>query len=119
METSSGIRDFFRQHRASAVEDTILPTDQPGDPEPPEQCDLDVEVAPEKWSPITPSEAPIKADECPRRFIDGSHVGHTVISVRAPGIGCVVPMMLAEVGGVAINSEDRQLVRDFFGLERV
>jgi hypothetical protein len=119
MEANSGIRDFFRQHRASAVGDPILPVEQSGVSDPPDQCDLDVETPPDHWEPITPSEAPIKDEERPTRFIDGSHAGHAVISVRAPEIGCAVPFMLAEVGGVAMNADGRRLVRDFFGLERV
>jgi hypothetical protein len=118
--TTDPIRDFFRRHRAAAV-GTYL--EQPelgaGDEELGELVELDIETPPERWAPLTPTEAPTRPDETPRRFIDGSHVGHAVVSVRAPEIGCAVPLMLAEVGGVAMNWERRGLVRDFFGLERV
>ncbi len=118
--STSGIRDFFRQHRAAAVGSYPLPGEQDHEVESPaDLVDLDVEVTPNEWQPLTPSEMPAKDDERPRRFIDGSHFGHAVLSVRAPELGCVVPLMLAEVGGVAMNAEGRGLVRDFFGLERV
>jgi hypothetical protein len=120
MEPGSAIREFFRQHGAATAGDSLLPAEQAGDDdEIAERVDLDAERPPEEWAPIIPSEAPARAEERPSRFIDGSHAGHAVLSVRAPGVGCVVPLMLAEVGGVALNAERRRLARDFFGLERV
>ena len=52
-------------------------------------------------------------------FIDGSHFGHAVLSIRSARVRVRRAAMLAEVGGVAMNAEGRGLVRDFFGLERV
>src|SRR5687767_432715 len=97
--STSGIRDFFSRHRAAAVGSYPVPGEQDaGDENPGDLVDLDVEVAPGEWHPLTPSEMPPTGDELLRRFIDGSHVGHAVLSVRDPELGCVVPLMLAEVG---------------------
>jgi hypothetical protein len=118
--TTDPIRDFFRRHRAAPIgsyqqqPEMEAATEQPG-----EVIELDIETPPEQWAPITPTEAPAKADEGPKRFIDGSHAGHAVLSIRSPDIGCAVPLMLSEVGGIAMNWEKRGMIRDFFGLERV
>jgi hypothetical protein len=118
--TTDPIRDFFRRHRAAPIGSYLQQpeTDAVGD-EPGEVNDFDIETPSDQWAPITPAEAPAKADEGPRRFIDGSHIGHAVLSIRSPEIGCAVPLMLSEVGGIAMNWERRGFVRDFFGLERV
>jgi hypothetical protein len=116
----SGIRDFFRRHRAAAVGTYPIPDEQMADVDTPaDLVELDIEVASNTWQPMILSEKPARSEETPKRFIDGSHVGHAVLSMRDPEFGCVVPLMLAEVGGVAMNTKGRGLVRDFFGLERV
>jgi hypothetical protein len=118
--TTDPIRDFFRRHRAAPVGTyQQQPEMDAGDEHPGEVVELDTETPADRWAPIAPSEAPAKQDEGPRRFIDGSHVGHAVLSIRSPVIGCAVPLMLSEVGGIAMNWERRHLVRDFYGLERV
>ena len=118
--TTDPIRDFFRRHRAAPVGSyQPQPDMEAAADEPEEVIDLDVEVQPHLWVPIIPAEAPARADEAPSRFIDGSHIGHAVLSLRSPDLGCAVPLMLSEVGGVAMNWERRGLVRDFYGLERV
>jgi hypothetical protein len=42
-----------------------------------------------------------------------------VACLRAPGIGWPIPVFLAELGGVAMRLRGRDLVREFYGLERV
>ena len=118
--TSDPIRDFFRQHRAAPVGSyQPQPELEAGEEQPEEVVEYDVETPADRWAPITPTEAPPRGDEGPRRFIDGSHVGHAVLSIRSPDIGCAVPLMLSEVGGIAMNLEKRHITRDFYGLERV
>lgn len=118
------IRDFFRRYHAAVVGEPPQTTEwtvgmADADEEAGTLVELDLERSVTSWAPITPPEAPTRLDETPARFIDGSHVGHAVLSIRAPESGCVVPLMLAEVGGVALNREGRGLIRAFYGLERV
>jgi hypothetical protein len=120
MISDDGLRRFFRRHRASTV--GIYPEQPEVEPMSEEQEELiewDHEVPRDKWSPIVLPEAPAKLDEAPQRFIDGCHVGHAVVSLRAPETGWPIPVMLAEVGGVALRLNGRGLIREFFGLERV
>lgn len=120
MSSDEGLRRFFRRYRAAAV--GIYP-EQPEleamSEEQEELIEWDHEVPQDEWKPIVLPEAPAKSDESPQRFIDGCHLGHAVVCVRAPETGWPIPLMLAEVGGVALRLDGRELVRDFFGLERV
>ncbi len=78
---------------------------------------LDFEVAAEKWHGFgVEGEAP-RSDEVPQRFIDGSHLGHTVAWLQ-DGEGFPIPVRLAEIGGVCIRAEGRELRRAFAVVER-
>ena len=81
-----------------------------------EEVDHDYEARP--WVPISVDGAAIDWDEAPRRFVDGCHVGHTVAWLR-DAEGHPVPLMLAEIGGVCMEREGRDLRRSFHIVERV
>jgi len=70
------------------------------------------------WEPVTPSEAPALSDETPTRFIDGSHIHQPVLCLRSPA-GYPIPLLLSQVGAVALKLEGRRFVRDFRAIEQV
>lgn len=120
MSDTDPIRSFFRTHGATAVGATppqpeMPPTEEDGS----DAVLLNVEVAPENWRPMIVPEAPARPGEYPERFIDGSHAGHAVLCLRAPGVGWPIPVMLSEVGAVALRAIGRSFKREFVGLERV
>ncbi|HJZ57377.1 MAG TPA: hypothetical protein VKE74_20580 [Gemmataceae bacterium] len=120
MRNDDPVRQFFRRHRATAVGGSPSFPPRAGDPEErPDVIDLSCEVEPDDWQPRTPSEQPAYPGEYPTRFIDGCHTGHAVTCLRNPTHGWPVAVFLAEVGGVAMKLDGRQLVREFFGLEQV
>lgn len=114
------VRQFFRRHAARPVG---LYPDQKEIETPPEDreqfIEWGVEQAPDDWTPVILPESPARPGECPERFIDGCHSGHAVACLRAPDTGWPVPVCLAEVGGVAMRLQGRELVREFYGVERV
>src|SRR6516165_2026923 len=109
------VRRFFRQHAGAAV--SLYP-DQPeidaASEKREERIEWSVEQPAEAWQPVILPEAPAKAGECPQRFIDGCQVGHAVACLRAPEVGWPVPVFLAEVGGIAMRQQGRDLCRDFY-----
>lgn len=114
------VRQFFRRHRGAAVSMyTIQPELESAEAKREDAIDWDVEQAANDWKPIVLPETPARRGEYPERFIDGCHVGHAVACLRAPEIGWPIPVFLAEVGGVALRLRGRDLIRDFYGLERV
>lgn len=120
MSSTNPVREFFRRHRATAVGagPAFPPADADAD-DGPEAIDHAVEVEPADWRPLTPSEAPARDGEYPVRFVDGCRTGEAVTCLRSPADGWPVAVYLAEVGGVAMRLEGRELRREFFGLERV
>jgi hypothetical protein len=123
MNNRDVVRRFLRQHGASAVGPTppqpILPPESEGDDdEKLENVKLDVEQVPSLWKAIPVPEAPARPGEFPERFIDGSHVGHPVLCVRTAA-GWPIPMLLGEVGAVALRSVGRKLEREFATVDRV
>ncbi len=117
--SSNPVHEFFRRHRATNAgampPQPVLENDAEERPLIHWECEVD----PEKWEPVICAEAPIRPDEKPRRFVDGCHTGQTVAWVRNPSHGWPVAVLLAEIGGVAMELNGRTLVRRFFGLERV
>jgi hypothetical protein len=117
---SDAVRGFFSRHAATAV--AAYPDqkelDSAGE-EREERIEWSAEEPEDEWEPIWLSEAEPKAGERPERFIDGCHTGHAIACLRAPGMGWPIPVFLAEVGGVAVETRGRALVRTFFGVERV
>jgi hypothetical protein len=114
------LRRFFRRHAGAAV--GLYP--EQGEIDAPvegrdEMLDWGLEQPAEQWQAVILPEQPARTGEYPERFVDGCHVGHAVACLRAPEVGWPVPVFLAELGGVALRQRGRDLVRDFFGVERV
>jgi hypothetical protein len=76
------------------------------------------ELAAAEWQSISVIGAAVDWDEVPRRFIDGCHVGHTIAWLQDVD-GHPVPLMLAEIGGVCVERDGRELRRTFELVERV
>lgn len=119
MRDADTIGRFLRHHRAAPVGVTPARPEAPppDDAEAPATFDFAAEQAPADWAPITPSEAPAKDGEYPVRFIDGSHLEQPVLCLRSPQ-GYPIPLVVAEIGAVAMRSEGRTLIRDFQAVER-
>lgn len=88
------------------------------DQDPELKIDCSFEVWSEAWEPIDVLRSAGANHLLPIRFIDGCHSGQTVAWVQAPQ-GHPVPVMLAEVGGIAMTQAGRQLRREFEIVERV
>jgi hypothetical protein len=116
--------EFLREHGASRVRpypdqpELDLPdeTDEPKDGTDDEEVDHGYEGRP--WEPISVDGAAVDWDRAPRRFVDGCHVGHTIAWLQ-DAEGHPVPLMLAEIGGVCMTREGRDLRRSFQVVERV
>jgi hypothetical protein len=116
--------EFLREHGACRLRRNLdqLPipeAQQPdGDAEERPEPNLDFEVARDDWKAI-PVENDLLAPELmPQRFIDGSHLGHTVAWLRDAECR-PVPVRLAEIGGVCMRADGRTLRREFGIVERV
>jgi len=83
-----------------------------------EQVDHAYESGDRPWRPIAVDRAEVDWDDAPRRFVDGCHVGHTIAWLRDVQ-GHPVPLMLAEIGGVCMDRDGRDLRRSFQVVERV
>jgi hypothetical protein len=79
---------------------------------------LDLECPLDGWRPLRVGDQPLSDDALPRRFIDGCHAGETVAWLQDDA-GHPIPVRLAEIGGVALRVEGRQLRREFAVVERV
>lgn len=117
--------EFLREHGASRVrsypeQPSLDGADPPseGDEEGDEEVDHDYEIAASDWRPLEPGPADEERDELPRRFIDGCHIGQTIAWLR-DAEGHPIPLMLAEIGGVCMTAEGRDLRRSFAVVERV
>ncbi len=118
------VRKFFRQYGGAAVGATpVQPNLMPEDDEPTDIVVRAVEVDEDAWEPIPVSEAPAKVGEHPERFVDGSQTGEPVLCVRAPR-GWPIPMVLSEIGAVAMNTVPtprggHAFEREFCKVERI
>lgn len=119
--------EFLREHGGRRVRsypdqpelsgaDEVDEEDNASDGE--EPVDHDYEQARGGWRPIPVDRASIDWDEAPRRFVDGCHVGHTIAWLQ-DAEGHPVPLMLAEIGGVCMERDGRDLRRAFQVVERV
>lgn len=113
------VREFFRRHGAALA--GIAPPQLIQTTDAAERAGIrwDCEVDPEQWQPRICSEAPIRLEEKPARFVDGCHVGESVLWLKNPSHGWRVAVVLSEIGGISMELEGRTLTRRFFGLERV
>jgi hypothetical protein len=83
-----------------------------------ETVDHDYECPAGDWRPVPVDGAAVDWDEAPRRFVDGCHVGHTIAWLQDAD-GHPVPLMLAEIGGVCLERDGRELRRTLQVVERV
>ncbi|HZT79466.1 MAG TPA: hypothetical protein VFA26_04575 [Gemmataceae bacterium] len=114
---------FFRTYGASAVGPTppqpTLPELAEGEGEEgSDTLDLGVEVPADQWAARVVGEAPARPGEHPVRFIDGSLSALPVLCLRSPE-GWPIPVLVAELGAVALRLAGRSFVREFVTVERV
>ena len=121
MTDRDAIRHFLRTHQATAV--GVTPTrpnlpvaDEGGAATGGQNFGVERPIA--EWRPMPLSEAPAAAGEFPERFIDGSHASQPVLSIRSAQ-GYPIPLLLAEVGAVALRLNGRKFEREFVAVERV
>ncbi len=79
---------------------------------------LDLEAPLDAWQPRSVASDVLDPDAVPRRFIDGCHSGQTVAWLQ-DALGHPIPVRLAEIGGVCMQSEGRSLRRQFAHVERI
>jgi hypothetical protein len=118
---NDAIRGFFRRYGGQAVATyPVQPEMDAITSNREEVIEWSCDMPADEWRPIGPfAESPAKPGEFPERFTDGCHVGHPVTTIIAPEIGWRIPVLLAEIGGVAMRLKGRELIREFFGLERI
>lgn len=115
--------EFLREHGARRVREY---PDQPELDGPNEEevdaleetVNHDYECPADDWQPIPVDRVAIGRDEAPRRFVDGCHIGHTIAWLQDVE-GHPVPLMLAEIGGICLERDGRELRRAFQVVERV
>jgi len=123
MNNRDTIGRFFRTYQASGVGDTPPQPVLPGlaDDEAPDAndtMDLNVEVPSPQWAAHLVSEAPARSGEFPVRFIDGSLAALPVLCLRSPP-GWPIPLLVSEIGAVALHLKRRSFIREFVLVERV
>jgi len=79
---------------------------------------LDFEMPPDAWVVRPVASDAVDPGAVPQRFIDGCHYGKTVACLQ-DSVGHPIPVRLAEIGGVALRSDDRSLRREFAHIERI
>jgi hypothetical protein len=121
MTSREAIGRFFKDYAAEPVGFTppqpVLGPDSPDGPAA-ETVDLDVELQAAEWAARVVGEAPVRPGEYPIRFIDGSIYSQPVLCLRAP-VGWPVPILVAEVGAVALRLDGRRFTRTFALVERL
>ena len=120
MSDTNALSRFLRTHGVTPVGATparpeTLPEEQVEDAF--TNFEFEAERELDKWEPVIPPEAPAKSDEIPVRFIDGSHMQEPVLCLRSPA-GYPVPLILSQVGAVAMRLDGRRLERCFHAVER-
>jgi hypothetical protein len=116
---SDAVRQFFRAYAATPVGSTPVQPNVPvEETDAVDSIDREVEKRERDWKPLVLGEAPARAGEYPRRFVDGSQAGQPVLCVRAP-LGWPIPLVLSEVGAVALKSVGSGFEREFVAVERV
>ena len=113
---------FLRDYGAAAVGAT---PPQPGLPVPEDgeesgtTIDRGIEVAEDRWDGKTVSEAPARPGEFPVRFVDGSHVSQPVLYLESKPDRFPIPILLGELGAVALRTDGRRFTREFAVVERI
>jgi hypothetical protein len=123
MNDRETIGRFFQTYKAAGVGDTpaqpFLPEMQHDDETAePDTVDLSVELPMDQWTARIVGESPAKSGEYPVRFIDGCLAASPVLYLRPPQ-GWPIPVLVAELGAVALRLDGRTLVRDLALVERV
>jgi hypothetical protein len=119
MNSDGAIGHFFKTYSATPVGVTPpQPTIAPDGDEPADTVDLDVELPAGAWQPRLIGEMPVRVGEYPERFIDGSIYSEPVLCVRAPE-GWPIPLLVSEVGAVALRLRNREFTRTFVTVERL
>jgi len=77
-----------------------------------------LELWPAEWAARVLGEAPARSEEYPVRFIDGSIYSQPVLCLRSP-VGWPIPILVAEVGAVALRLDGRRFTRTFALVERL
>jgi hypothetical protein len=113
------VREFFRRHGAALAGGAPPQVIQVTDAAERAGIRWDCEMDPEQWEARICPEAPTCPGEAPTRFVDGCHIGESVLWLRNPSHGWRVAVTLSEIGGVSMELDGRTLTRRFFGLERV
>ncbi len=113
---------FLKKYGAAAVGATPpqpnIPLVPEGDEKSKSAVERAVEMAEADWVPVSVAETPARPGEFPVRFIDGSHTGHPVLCVKTE-LGWPIPLLLSEVGAVALRSVGRRFEREFAAVDRV
>ncbi len=114
--------DFLRKYGAAAVGSTPpqpnIPVEPVGeDPKKP-KIEHEIEFVKAAWAAVPVSEAPARDGEYPVRFIDGSQNSQPVLCVRT-ALGWPIPLLLSEVGAVALRCRGRSFERVFVAVDRV
>src|SRR5262245_14144719 len=121
MTSRDAIDRFFRDFSAEPVGPTppqpLVHESVDGEPAA-ENIDLNVEVPAAAWAARVVGEAPARPGEYPVRFIDGSIYSQPVLCLRSPA-GWPIPILVAEVGAVALRLDGRQFTRTFALVERL
>lgn len=121
MTSRDAIDRFFRDYAAEPVGPTppqpLAPEMVGGDPAA-ETIDPGVEVPAAAWEARVVGEAPARPGEHPIRFIDGSIYSQPVLCLRSP-LGWPVPILVAEVGAVALRLNGRRFTRTFALVDRL
>lgn len=82
-----------------------------------EAVNLDFELDRDDWRPIDIGRDGPDGEESPRRFVDGSNVHDAIAWLRNPA-GYPVPVVMAELGGICVAADERELSREFAVVER-
>ena len=116
--------DFLLQYGGRRLRHYIEqpPLDSPADVSDGEEDEvkvaLDFELPPDAWEPRRVDTRPLDPSAVPARFIDGCHAGETVAWLRDQAHH-PIPVRLAEIGGVCMRVDGRNLRREFALVERV
>lgn len=117
------LTEFFERHHAAVTSDgpamrIMPPPDEDEKDDEPPTIFRDVEEKEHLWEPRIVLEAPAREHESPVCFVDGAQQRRTVMWVRCP-MGTPIPLIIAEVGAVAIRLVGRRFLREDVALQRV
>ena len=121
MTSREGIGRFLRTYSAEPVGATPpqpLVRESTDEGTTAQTIDFNVELPATDWTARVVGESPARSGEYPVRFIDGSIYSQPVLCLRSP-VGWPIPILVAEVGAVALQLNGRQFTRKFALVERL